>query len=114
LLGQVRQEGGRIAIAVPVGQVMGDQQSQGRVVGGRTARPSLAAGQLLDLAGSGADVRDRHVFPGHAERIAAGVGGQSAVDAPGKVEDVLRVQHAQQAVTHDLDRRTGQGSLLDC
>src|SRR5206468_12165967 len=34
--------------------------------------------------------------------------------APGKVEDVLRVLHAQQAVTHDLDRRTGQCSLLYC
>jgi hypothetical protein len=28
----------------------------------------------------------------------------SPVDAPGKVEDVLRVQHAQQAVTHHLHR----------
>ena len=53
-------------------------------------------------------------FPGHAEGVAAGVGGQGAVDAPGKVEDVLRVQHAQQAVTHYLDRRTGQCTVLVC
>ena len=55
LLSQVCQESGRITIAVSVGQVMGDQQGQGRVVGGRTAWPSLAGGQLFDLAGSGAD-----------------------------------------------------------
>ena len=57
LLGQVRQESGRITVAVPVGQVMGDQQGQGRVVGGRTAWPSLAGGQLFDLAGSWRRVR---------------------------------------------------------
>jgi hypothetical protein len=39
---------------------------------------------------------------------------QSAVDAPAEVEDVLRVQDAQQAVAYDLHRRTGQCSLLDC
>src|SRR5262249_50838399 len=59
------------------------------------------------------DARGRRVLPGHAERAAAGVGGQRAVDAPGEVEDVLRVQHAQQAIAHDLHRRTGQGTLLD-
>jgi hypothetical protein len=37
LLGQVGQECGRITVAIPVGQVMGDQQGQGRVIGGRTA-----------------------------------------------------------------------------
>ncbi len=91
LLGQVRQERGRITVAVPVGQVMGDQQGQGRVVGGRTARPSLPGGQLFDLAGSGVGARAGRAFPRHAERVAAGIGGQSAIDAPGKVEDVLRV-----------------------
>lgn len=74
LLGQLRKESGRITIAVPVSQVMGDQQSQGGVVGGRAAWPFLV----------------------------------------GQVEDVLRIQHAQQAVPHDLYRRTGQRSLLYC
>ena len=55
LLGQVGQERGRITVAIPVGQVMGDQQSQRGVVGGRTARPSLTSRQLLDLASSGTD-----------------------------------------------------------
>ena len=92
LPGQVGQECGRITVAVPVGQVVGDQQGQGRVVGGCTAWPSLTGGQLFDLAGSGAY---RRIFPGHAEGVAAGVSGKSAVDAPGKIEDVLWVQHAQ-------------------
>ena len=112
LFGQVREESGRIAVAVSVGQVTGDQQGQGRVVGGRAAWPSLAGGQLFDLAGSGVGVRVGRAFPRHAERVAAGIGGQSAVDARGEVEDFVRVQHAQQAVTHDLHRRTGQCSLL--
>ena len=53
LVGQVGQERSRIAVAVSVGQVTGDQQGQGGVVGGCAAGPSLAGGQLLDLAGSG-------------------------------------------------------------
>ena len=40
LLGQVGQEIGRITLAMPVGQMMGNQQGQGRVVGGRTTWPS--------------------------------------------------------------------------
>ncbi len=50
-------------------------------------------------------------FPRHPERVAAGVSGQSTLDAPGQVENILRVQHAQQPVPHDLNRRTGQCSL---
>src|ERR1017187_7936977 len=91
---------------------MGYQQGQGCVVGGRAAWPSLAGGQLLDLAGGGVGAGAGPAFPRHAERVAAGIGGQSAVDAPGKVEDFLRVHHAQQAVTHDLHRRTRQCPLL--
>ena len=110
--GQVGQEFGRITIAISVGQVAGDQQGQGRVIGGRTAWPSLAGGQLLDLAGSGMGARGGRAFPRHAERVAAGITNESAVNAPGKVEDLLGIHHAQQAVTHDLHRRTRQGSLL--
>jgi len=44
LAGQVGEEGGRVAVAVPVGQVTGGQQGQGRIVGGRAARPSLSGG----------------------------------------------------------------------
>jgi hypothetical protein len=91
---------------------MGYQQGQGRVVGGRTAWPSLAGRQLFDLAGSGAGVHGSHAFPWHAERVAAGVSGQRAVDARGEVEDFLRVQHAQQAVSHDLHRHTRQCPLF--
>src|ERR1035441_10053264 len=93
---------------------MGYQQGQGCVVGRRAAWPFLVGGQLFDLAGGGVGVGAGPAFPGHAERVAAGVGGQSAVDAPGKVEDFLRVQGAQQAVTHDLHRRTRQCPLLYC
>ena len=83
------REIGWITLAMPVGQMMGDQQGQGRVVGGRTAWPSLTGGQLFDLAGSGADVRIGWAFPGQAERVAAGVSGKSTVDAPGKVREVV-------------------------
>ena len=69
---------------MPVGQMMGNQQGQGRIVGGRTAWPSLPGGHLLDLAGSGTGGR---VFPGHAEGVAAGISGQGTVDARGEVED---------------------------
>ena len=50
LLGQLGQECGRIAVAVPVGQVTRGQQGQGRVIGGGAPWPSLAGGQLLNLA----------------------------------------------------------------
>jgi hypothetical protein len=90
LLGQLGQERDRITVAVPLRQVTGGQQGQGRVIGDRAAWPSLAGGQLLDLAGTGG-IRGGRVLPRHAERVAAGVRGQGAVDAPSQVEDVLRV-----------------------
>ena len=78
LCGQVGQERGRIAVAVSVGQVMGDRAGSEpcRRRSHRVAIP--AGGQLFDLAGGGADVHVGWAFPGHAERVAEAY----AVSAP--------------------------------
>jgi hypothetical protein len=61
----------------------------------------------------GLGARVGRALPRYAEGVAAGISGQGTVDASGEVEDFFRVQHAQQAVTHDLNGGTGQCSLLD-
>ncbi len=99
------REIGWITLAMPVGQMMGDQQGQGRVVGGRTAWPSLTGGQLFDLAGSGTGVRGERGIAGTSVTHSAPTLGWRA---PG----YLRVRAPQKSHRSGRRRRSPQVSHI--
>jgi hypothetical protein len=92
---------------MPVGQMMGNQQGQGRVVGGRTAWPSLTGGQLFDLAGSGIGVRGGRGIDGIRDTHS-----DSAPTLSWRAPGYLRVRAPQKSHKSGRRRRSPQVSHI--